>query len=68
VVNRFNGQIAYKDASFQERIMLVSSGFFEIFDFDILNGSVYQVFDEQNNIIITREMAEKIFWDRRSYR
>ena len=61
VINRFNEQIEYKDASFQETIMLVSSAFFEIFDFKVLEGSVYRVFDDQNNIVITREMADKYF-------
>ncbi len=61
VINRFGEQIEYNDASFQETITLVSSAFFEIFDFDVLMGSVHQVFDGQNNIVITREMAEKYF-------
>jgi len=46
---------------FPERIHYVDPGFFDIFSFDILQGSREQPFSDINSIVITQKIAEKYF-------
>ena len=54
-------QVEYKDQSFPETVNVVSKGFFKIFDFPVLSGSTSNAFDNNEDIVITKEMAEKYF-------
>jgi putative ABC transport system permease protein len=49
------------DQSFSENMRMVDSGFFRIFDFELLEGSRENPFPTSNSIILTENTAKKYF-------
>ncbi len=57
-------EIEYKDQLFtQNRLMWVDSAFFRIFTFNFIAGNPENALVEKNSIVITEELAQKIFGD-----
>jgi putative ABC transport system permease protein len=63
VVNSFDEQVAYKDRTFGETVNIASPEFFQIFDYQVADGSIANVLDHPNNLVITEVMKEKYFGD-----
>lgn len=61
VINAFNEQVTYNEQGFDETINMASADFFNMFDFEVLQGNVNNALADQNNIIITEEIATKYF-------
>ncbi|MDN5203446.1 ABC transporter permease [Fulvivirgaceae bacterium BMA10] len=59
--NVFNEQVIRGDQAFNEFVNLVSPGFFNIFDYEVLKGSIDGVLSDPSNIVITEGMQEKYF-------
>ncbi len=49
------------EESFNETIYLASADFFEIFDFQIVEGSVISVFEDRGDIVLSEDYALKYF-------
>jgi len=49
--------------SFNETVKIVGPDFFKIFDFNLVKGSTLSVFADQNDLVISDEMAIKYFGD-----
>lgn len=61
VFNSFNDQVTRGDQSFSEVITLASADFFKILDFELKEGSLSSVLDDQNHVVVTETMATKYF-------
>ncbi|MEM9327014.1 MAG: ABC transporter permease, partial [Bacteroidota bacterium] len=48
---------------FEDRILVVDDTFFEVFDFDIVQGNADNPFDPLNGVVITESLAKKYFGD-----
>ena len=57
----FNDAVEIEEESFSENINIAGSQFFDIFDFEVLNGSVNKALDDPGDMVVTREIAEKYF-------
>lgn len=44
-----------------EEVGLFDSAFFEIFSFELLNGSLHHALDDPSNLVLSEEMAKKYF-------
>lgn len=44
-----------------EQVLVVNDDFFEIFDFDVLNGNREAIFSTPNSAVISKEMARRYF-------
>jgi putative ABC transport system permease protein len=55
------GIMTYKDKIFKQPASYVDSGFFQIFSFRILKGSVNKIFRNGNEAVLTDKLAEKYF-------
>ncbi|RLD54173.1 MAG: hypothetical protein DRJ05_15160 [Bacteroidetes bacterium] len=53
--------ISYKDKLFTEEVRLADPELFEMFTFEFVEGNPKHVFDEVNSVVLTEEMAKKIF-------
>ncbi len=58
---QFGQEVQYKDQKHQEAINMVSAGFFKMFDFPVLSGSVEGALGKLDDIVITKTIAEKYF-------
>ncbi len=56
-----NPSVKIGDDTFQQEIMLTDSDIIDIFSFDLVAGSFDNLFDNNNDIIVTRSVAEKYF-------
>lgn len=61
VYTGFGDIVKAGDVSFNERMTIVSPGFFKMFDFEIINGSYESIFSNPNETVITKEISEKYF-------
>jgi putative ABC transport system permease protein len=57
------GYIYHGDDMFKANITLADPGIFEMFTFPILAGDKEVMFDDLYNVVISKEMADKIFAD-----
>ena len=57
----FPQQVEYKDQNFAETVNMVSKGFFKMFDFPVLTGSTKSALESPEDIVITKDVAEKYF-------
>jgi putative ABC transport system permease protein len=57
----FNETVEKGDQSYTENINIASPQFFEIFDFEVIDGSVEETLREPGDLIITRDISEKYF-------
>lgn len=53
--------IIVQDKPFTQDILLVDSGFFNMFDYPLKSGSLYKLFVNPNDAVITPETAKKLF-------
>lgn len=60
-VSVINPALSYKDKIYSLPVTLVDSTFFEVFDFELIEGNRQNPFPNKNSIIITREAATVIF-------
>lgn len=59
-----NGLISYGEAAFTEKkVYLADAGFFELFDFRLLQGNTADVLKSPGNVVLTRSTARKYFGD-----
>ncbi len=61
-LRRWSGEIRLDENSFDEELFFVDTGFYDVFSFSILQGDP-DALNEQQNIVITQELAEKYFGD-----
>ncbi|MCH8233344.1 MAG: ABC transporter permease [Bacteroidetes bacterium] len=61
VFTSFNDLVKKGDKSFNENITIAGSHFFEMFDFDVVNGNSAGVLTDPGDVVITRKIAEKYF-------
>jgi len=66
IVNSFmyynlTATISYKDKLFTEEVRLAGPELFDMFSFEFVEGNPKHVFDEVNSVVLTEEMAKKIF-------
>ena len=57
-------QVQYGDQHFPETIHLASAGFFQMFDFESVEGSLDGALHQLENIVITEKIAHKYFGDK----
>jgi putative ABC transport system permease protein len=63
-VTRFcggEGTMKYKDKVLKQQVQYVDSGFFKVFSFEIVNGSVNGIFKNESDAVLTEEVAKKYF-------
>jgi putative ABC transport system permease protein len=60
-VDLLGGRIKVKDQQFNETVTVADPGFFEVFDFPIVEGERSKLLDGINDIILTKETALKYF-------
>ena len=60
-VHRFNSLVKRNETEFNEAVRAVDPGFFELFDFEILEGNASAPFSNANAIVLTEEAATKYF-------
>ncbi len=48
---------------FEEQISLVDPGFFQIFDFNVLEGSLENTLEDQSSLVLNKTLADKYFPD-----
>jgi putative ABC transport system permease protein len=53
--------IRYNNTSFNDPVLMVDSTFFNVFDFDLLQGDLRNPFPTKNSIILTETAAKKYF-------
>jgi putative ABC transport system permease protein len=51
------------DTQFRERIHLADSGFFDVFDFPLVQGNPATALDQPGSIVLTEAIAQKYFGD-----
>lgn len=61
VVGQFSDLIKKGQEPIQELVYTVSPSFFDIFTFEVVNGSVEGVFTDPRDIVLTTSMAQKYF-------
>ncbi len=62
-VFRFNSLVKRRGNEFNEEVRAVDSGFFQIFDFNIIKGNKTNPFTNANAIVLSESSAEKYFGD-----
>ena len=60
--NNTRGLVRTEDDTFDERISFADSTFFEMFDFPLIHGS-HASFKDLQAVVLSKEMAEKLFRD-----
>jgi len=61
-VNPSDGLVVYKDKSFKEdKIYFTDENFFEFFNFPLILGDINTILQEPNNILLSKETANKYF-------
>lgn len=61
--NFFGSQTKVKDKTFAEQVSVGGIDFFKVFDFEVADGNLTNVFDDNHAIVITERMAHKYFGD-----
>lgn len=59
----FSQQVEYQGENFAETVHLVSTGFFDMFDYHVNAGNLSNALESIDNIIITESIATKYFGD-----
>lgn len=65
-VTRFSGGqgiMRYNDNIFSQQTHYIDSGFFRMFSFAVLRGSVNRIFENPNEAVLTEKIAKKYFGD-----
>jgi putative ABC transport system permease protein len=60
-VNDATGLTRYGNNRFNEKITLVDSNFFSVFDFEFAKGTAHTAFPSGNSVVITEAVAQKYF-------
>ncbi|EMR02756.1 ABC transporter permease [Cesiribacter andamanensis] len=60
-ISDLNTQVQHGATSFPEAVSLVDENFFELFDFELLEGNRARPFPDKNSLIITQEAAKRYF-------
>jgi putative ABC transport system permease protein len=60
-VYKFNTLVRAEGASFDEKVHMVDSHFFDMFNFTVLRGNTESPFLNKNSIVITERIAKKYF-------
>jgi putative ABC transport system permease protein len=60
-VHSFQPILKYGQRSFSESARMVDSTFFKVFDFEILKGSKEKPFPSKSSVLLTEEIAAKLF-------
>jgi putative ABC transport system permease protein len=60
-VNLFNTLVQYNGNRFNESITMVDSNFFEVFDFNLIEGNREKAFANNNSLVISKEIEKKYF-------
>jgi len=61
--NTFGGEGLYNDTRLSFNGLYTSSDFFDVFDFQLQDGSVEGILDEPYTLVLSRETADKFFGD-----
>lgn len=56
-----NGVMIYEDKIFEEEINYIDPGFFQMFDFQIVQGNMETVLMEKSQVVISESLKEKYF-------
>ena len=56
-----NTVVRRDNESFSENVTLVGPGFFRIFDFEIISGTLINALEGKNDIVLTSQFANKLF-------
>jgi len=59
--NSFGGDAVFGSSRFELSGLYVNSSFFRVFDFELINPVVEDIFDEPFKMVLREEMAEKFF-------
>jgi putative ABC transport system permease protein len=65
-VGTFNTLVKYDQNSFSERVHIVDSTFFNVFDFKVESGDRKTAFASANSIVITERAAKKYFGNKQA--
>jgi putative ABC transport system permease protein len=57
----YNDMVEHGENKFRERISIVGSDFFDMFDFKVLDGTSSDALNNVSDVVVTKEMAEKYF-------
>jgi len=57
----YNDMVEHGDAKFRELITIVGVDFFNMFDFEVLDGSSVGALDKVTDLVVTKDMAIKYF-------
>ncbi len=61
--NSFNGEGLYNDTRLSINGFYTSTVFFDVFDFQLQDGSLKEILDEPYTMVLSRETADKFFGD-----
>jgi putative ABC transport system permease protein len=61
--NGFSAQLRVGEDSYTQRIDIAGENFFELFDFTFLAGDPKQILKRQDDVVITKNMADRFFGD-----
>jgi putative ABC transport system permease protein len=60
-ISEGDGIMTFEDKIFKQQTHYIDSGFFKVFSFRTLHGSVNRIFRNPNEAVMTKETAEKYF-------
>jgi putative ABC transport system permease protein len=61
--NTFNGEGLYNDTRLAFNGLYTNTAFFDVFDFQLQDGSAEKILDEPYTLVLSRETADKFFGD-----
>ena len=61
--NSFSGEGLYNDTRLAFNGLYTSSDFFDVFDFELQDGTLEKILDEPYTMVLSRETADKFFGD-----
>jgi putative ABC transport system permease protein len=61
--NTFGGEGLYNDTRLEINGLYTNTAFFDVFDFQLLDGSVEEILDEPYTMVLSSETADKFFGD-----
>lgn len=61
IVGQFSNLVKKGNEPVQEDLLTVSPSFFKVFSFDVVSGSVEDIFVDPTDIVLTESMAQKYF-------
>ena len=59
----FHGEGLYNDTRLEVRGLYANTAFFDVFDFQLQDGTAEKILDEPYTMVLTRETADKFFGD-----